>query len=99
MFRGAGYLFGSEVVKKFLHLNNVIHICRAHQLCMAGYNVIFDDTLSTVWSAPNYGYTAGNRASVLEIDTKLNRFWNLYDAAPEQLRKPIPRRKTPDYFL
>lgn len=47
--RGAGYLFGSTVVKKFLSTNNFEHITRAHQLCMDGYQVLFDDQLSTVW--------------------------------------------------
>jgi serine/threonine-protein phosphatase PPG1 len=35
--RGAGYLFGSMVVKKFLSTNGFEHITRAHQLCMDGY--------------------------------------------------------------
>lgn len=32
------------------------HVLRAHQLCMEGYSVLYDDRLSTVWSAPNYCY-------------------------------------------
>lgn len=32
------------------------HILRAHQLCMEGYSVMYDNRLSTVWSAPNYCY-------------------------------------------
>ena len=52
--RGAGYIFGEDVVEKFLHLNKLCHMSRAHQLCMEGYQVLFRDTFSTVWSAPNY---------------------------------------------
>ena len=37
--RGAGYVFGKDVVQKFLHVNNMKHIVRAHQLCMQGYQV------------------------------------------------------------
>lgn len=37
--RGAGYTFGEAVTKKFLQMNNLGHICRAHQLCMEGYQV------------------------------------------------------------
>lgn len=40
--RGAGYLFGATVVKKFLQTNNFEHVTRAHQLCMDGYQVLFD---------------------------------------------------------
>lgn len=35
--RGAGYLFGSDVVSKFNRDNNIDLICRAHQLVMEGY--------------------------------------------------------------
>jgi diadenosine tetraphosphatase ApaH/serine/threonine PP2A family protein phosphatase len=65
--RGAGYTFGAQVVKKFLDVNNMSHILRAHQLCQEGYQVLYDDRLSTVWSAPNYCYRCGNMASVLEV--------------------------------
>ncbi|KAJ3226958.1 putative serine/threonine protein phosphatase [Clydaea vesicula] len=89
--RGAGYLFGSNVTGRFLYQNNLDHICRAHQLCMEGYQVLFGDSLSTVWSAPNYCYRAGNLASVLEIDTCLNRRFNVFGACPDHLRD-IPRK-------
>lgn len=36
---GAGYTFGTLVVDRFLHMNNMSHILRAHQLCNAGYQV------------------------------------------------------------
>ena len=48
---GAGYTFGSGVVYKFLETNQMSHILRAHQLCMEGYTSLFDEHLSTVWSA------------------------------------------------
>lgn len=56
---GAGYTFGASIVKKFLQLNDMNHVLRAHQLCMEGYSVLYNDQLSTVWSAPNYCYRWG----------------------------------------
>lgn len=54
--RGAGYLFGGDVVDEFNRKNNIDLICRAHQLVMEGYRVMFNEQLVTVWSAPNYCY-------------------------------------------
>lgn len=54
--RGAGYLFGGDVVENFNRTNNIELIARAHQLVMEGYKSMFNDTLVTVWSAPNYCY-------------------------------------------
>jgi serine/threonine-protein phosphatase PPG1 len=81
--RGAGYTFGIDVVKKFLSRNNLSHILRAHQLCQEGYDVIFNERLSTVWSAPNYCYRCGNLASILEVNVNGEQFFNVFEAAPE----------------
>lgn len=35
--RGAGFLFGGDVVEAFCRTNNIDLICRAHQLVMEGY--------------------------------------------------------------
>lgn len=60
------------MVEKFLHLNKLAHISRAHQLCMEGYQELFRDTFSTVWSAPNYCHRFGNLAAVMAIDDHLD---------------------------
>lgn len=54
--RGAGYLFGGNVVTTFNHANKIETICRAHQLVMEGYKWMFNNQVVTVWSAPNYCY-------------------------------------------
>lgn len=84
--RGAGFTFGSSVVKHFLARNNMSHILRAHQLCMEGFSVLYDNRLSTVWSAPNYCYRCGNMASILEVGPGGTKHFNTFEAAPENER-------------
>ncbi|ODV91416.1 hypothetical protein CANCADRAFT_123637 [Tortispora caseinolytica NRRL Y-17796] len=84
--RGAGYTFGKRVAERFLDVNNVQSILRAHQLCQNGYQQLFGGIVSTVWSAPNYCYRCGNMASVLEVSDTGSQFFNVFDAAPENAK-------------
>lgn len=98
--RGVGFLFGGDVVKHFLNINGLDYILRAHQLCQEGYQVLFDETLATVWSAPNYCYRAGNMASILEIDENHCKMFNLFSACPLKYRNPdvTTLSSTNEYF-
>ncbi|KAL0244408.1 hypothetical protein GEMRC1_008492 [Eukaryota sp. GEM-RC1] len=97
--RGAGYLFGEDVTKSFLHANNVEMICRAHQLVFNGYQSHFDNKVFTVWSAPNYVYRVGNDASVMSFDEKLEYTFTLFSAASMEKQGPLIRKPIVDYFL
>ena len=100
--RGAGHTFGCSVVLQFLHVNNLSHILRAHQLCMEGYQSLYDNVLSTVWSAPNYCYRCGNLASVLEVHPGGEKRFVVFTAAPDHEREPPdidPHGVQAEYFL
>lgn len=97
--RGAGYLFGGNVVKKFNHTNKLELICRAHQLVMEGFKYMFNKELVTVWSAPNYCYRCGNVAAILELDDQCNQSFKEFEAAPQEVRGVPTKKPPPEYFL
>ena len=98
--RGAGYIFGHSVITEFNKRNRLRLIARAHQLVMDGYKWMFDDSLVTVWSAPNYCYRCGNVAAIMELDEQLNTSFKIFKAAPPLARGNLSRPKPPpDYFL
>lgn len=97
--RGAGYLFGGDVVSEFCMTNNVHQIARAHQLVMDGYKKMFNDTLVTVWSAPNYCYRCGNVAAILQLDENLNPEYKKFEAASNETRGVPAKKPAPEYFL
>eukprot|EP01063_Lacrimia_lanifica_P033166 TRINITY_DN5830_c0_g2_i1.p1 TRINITY_DN5830_c0_g2~~TRINITY_DN5830_c0_g2_i1.p1 ORF type:complete len:322 (+),score=96.70 TRINITY_DN5830_c0_g2_i1:407-1372(+) len=96
--RGAGFTFGKDIVDRFLHVNNLGSIVRAHQLCSDGYQILFNGKCATVWSAPNYCYRCKNKASLLEVGEDMMRnngrlhprFFNVFTEAPECARRRPP---------
>lgn len=98
--RGAGYLFGANTVEKFVHVNNIDLIARAHQLVMEGYKLMFNDKLVTVWSVPNYCYRCGNFASIMEVDEQLHKTFPIFEPAPTEVRSQKQKvKEPPNYFL
>lgn len=41
-----------------------------------------------MWSAPNYCYRFENLASILELDEKLNEYFNIFEDSPDNKKKP-----------
>ena len=97
--RGAGVIFGSKLVEKFLQSNGMDLIVRAHQMIMEGYKLHFGSKLITIFSAPNYYYRCNNIAAILQLDENLRTNFITFKAASENMR-PVPeKRPLPEYFL
>jgi len=97
--RGAGWLFGSKVTAEFAQINGLELICRAHQLVQEGYKYMFNDTLVTVWSAPNYCYRCGNVAAILRLDDDLNRDFQIFKEVDSPEQSGNQGRANVPYFL
>ena len=97
--RGAGWIYGWKVVDEFTHINGLELICRAHQLVMEGFKYWFEKkNLCTVWSAPNYCYRCGNKASILKISQDLSRTIDYFDFSAKSTTSQPPKSLVP-YFL
>lgn len=59
---------------------------------------MFNGTLVTVWSAPNYCYRCGNVASILKFTTAECKEPLLFHAVPNANRV-IPEKTKAPYFL
>lgn len=97
--RGAGWIFGWKTVKEFNYLNGIDLVCRAHQLVNEGFKFWFQEkSLVTVWSAPNYCYRCGNKASILKLDENLEQKFDIFNAVSESANSVHPKNIVP-YFL
>ncbi|ELA46678.1 hypothetical protein VCUG_01828 [Vavraia culicis subsp. floridensis] len=77
--RGAGYLFGPDVLNRFLDDNQLSYVIRSHQLVMEGHKIM--GRCIFVWSAPNYCNAMGNAASIMNINGKDFDFFTFTAAA------------------
>jgi len=99
-FRGAGYNFGPDISKTFLHTNDMTKIARAHQLMPEGYSETHDEKVVTVFSAPNYCYKCGNQAAIMQIESDgADPTYVKFDTAPRRGEPIVTPKRIPDYFL
>ena len=97
--RGVGWIFGSKVVDIFNHFNGLELICRAHLLVMEGFKYHFkNNNICTVWSAPNYCYRCGNKATILKLDNNLSRTISYFNSSENNSNNKQPKTLVP-YFL
>ncbi|KAK7598121.1 hypothetical protein V9T40_006356 [Parthenolecanium corni] len=88
--RGVGIQFGPDVTKEFLQTNNLEYIIRSHEVKHMGYEVAHDEKCITVFSAPNYCDTMGNKGAYINLDGKtLTPKFQTYDAVPHPDIKPM----------
>ena len=60
---------------------------------------MFDKQLVTVWSAPNYCYRCGNKASIMTVHEDGSNSFSVYDAAPENERDKGQFKRLVSFFF
>ncbi|CAF4686199.1 unnamed protein product [Rotaria socialis] len=88
--RGLGIQFGPDITERFLKLNNLEYIVRSHELKQQGYDLGHNRKCITVFSAPNYCDTMGNKGAFITItgDDITPKFTS-YAAVPHPTARPM----------
>lgn len=88
--RGVGTQFGPDITKNFLKKNNLEYIVRSHEVKSDGYEVMHDGKCITVFSAPNYCDSMGNKGAFINITGKdINPKFLTYEAVDHPKIKPM----------
>ncbi|XP_023173482.1 serine/threonine-protein phosphatase alpha-3 isoform-like [Drosophila hydei] len=69
--RGVSFLYGRDVIEKFLQKFDFDLICRAHQVVEDGYEFFAKRQLVTIFSAPNYCGVFDNAGASMGVDENL----------------------------
>lgn len=78
--RGISWVFGSDIVERFLRRHDFDLICRAHQVVEDGYEFFGKRQLVTVFSAPNYCGIFDNAGATMFIDCDLVISFDIYQS-------------------
>jgi len=93
--RGVSYVFGADIVTKFLEKHDLDLLVRAHQVVEDGYEFFAGRRLVTLFSAPNYCGEFDNAGGMISVDEDLMCSFQIlkpssrsarFGKAPDQLK-------------
>ncbi|KAF2274281.1 Metallo-dependent phosphatase [Westerdykella ornata] len=87
--RGVGLQFGPDVTKRFCERNGLEAIIRSHEVRMEGYEVEHDGKCITVFSAPHYCDSTGNKGAFIKIGKENKMEFTKFNAVPHPDVKPM----------
>jgi serine/threonine-protein phosphatase 5 len=87
--RGVGFSFGPDITAAFLEQNHLTLLIRSHEVKEEGYLVEHGGKTITVFSAPNYCDTMGNKGAFIHLDATLEPKFTQYEAVPHPNVKPM----------
>jgi serine/threonine-protein phosphatase 5 len=87
--RGVGFSFGPDITAKFLEFNNLSLLVRSHEVKEEGYLVEHGGKTITIFSAPNYCDTMGNKGAFIHFDAFMEPKFTQYTSVPHPDVKPM----------
>ncbi|OBZ84553.1 Serine/threonine-protein phosphatase 5 [Choanephora cucurbitarum] len=87
--RGVGIQFGPDVTQNFLETNGLDMVIRSHEVKAEGYVKDHQGKCVTVFSAPNYCDTVGNKGALINITPDLKIDYVTFEAVPHPTVKPM----------
>ncbi|KAJ3220907.1 Serine/threonine-protein phosphatase 5 [Clydaea vesicula] len=78
--RGVGIQFGPDVTENFLKFNNLDLLIRSHEVKQDGYTADHNGKCITIFSAPNYCDSVGNKGAYIHITPDLKLKYNQFVA-------------------
>ncbi|KAF3211476.1 hypothetical protein TWF106_010198 [Orbilia oligospora] len=87
--RGVGLQFGPDVTKRFCDRNGLTAVIRSHEVRMGGYEQEHDGRCITVFSAPNYCDSTGNKGAYINVNEDYKLDFVTFDAVPHPNIKPM----------
>lgn len=90
--RGVSYVFSKVAINKFLQKFGFDLVCRAHMVVEDGYEFFNDQTLVTVFSAPNYCGEFDNWGAVMSVSEELLCSFELLDPLDSVALKQVMKK-------
>lgn len=87
--RGVGFAFGPDITENFLDRNNLDLLVRSHEVKDEGYLVEHNGKTITVFSAPNYCDSMGNKGAFIHFDESMEPKFTQYEHSPHPDIKPM----------
>jgi len=87
--RGVGIAFGPDVTQQFLQTNGLELVIRSHEVKEEGYLVEANGKLITVFSAPNYCDSTGNKGAIIKLNSDMQPNFITFSAVPHPNMKPM----------
>lgn len=87
--RGVGFAFGPDITKAFLEKNNLHLLVRSHEVKEEGYLVEHEGNTVTVFSAPNYCDSMGNKGAFIHFAKDCEPKYTQFDCVPHPNVRPM----------